>query len=250
MIPKTIHYCWLSGDAYPELAARCIKTWQERLPDYKLVLWDKHKFDIEKNIWVKEAFENKKYTYAADYIRLFAMYNEGGIYLDSDVQVIKDFSPLLSHQSFMGHDAEGDLEAAIIGARAGTEWVEKCLEYYHNRRFRRPDGTLDLRTVPDIIADILKREYQIKTDAFSTATIEKAGLTLYPWDYFSPKNAYLNKTVITQNTYTIHHFDGSWVDKNFRYHAKVFIHKTIILLLGQKIHNILLRKIRHANNKH
>ena len=89
MIPKIIHFCWMSGDAYPEKIKKCIESWKQKLPDYEIWLWDTNRFDINQSIWVKEAFEAKRYAFCADYIRCYALYNYGGVYLDSDVEVLK-----------------------------------------------------------------------------------------------------------------------------------------------------------------
>lgn len=123
MIPKKIHFCWLSGDEFPPFIRHCIDTWKQVLPDYELVLWNTKRFDINSVPWVKEAFEAKKYAFAADYIRLYSVYTEGGIYLDSDVEVLKRFDDLLQYKSFIGFEAatEKKVEAAIFGAEPGCE---------------------------------------------------------------------------------------------------------------------------------
>jgi mannosyltransferase OCH1-like enzyme len=244
MIPPKIHYCWLSGNPYPELVTRCIESWQKYLQDYEFVLWDRSKFNIEKIFWVKEAYENKKYAFAADYIRLYALYTEGGIYLDTDVQVFKDFSSLLMHQSFMGYETGGDFEPAIIGAHAKTEWIKKCLNYYHQRHFVKTEGTLDIRPLPSIVEEILSANYKVPCNISKTTAIEEIGLTLYPAEYFSPKSIHLRKNKCTSNTYAIHHFDGSWIRKGYAYHVKNMLHKIVILFMGQKVHNIIVKKIR------
>lgn len=116
MIPKRIHLCWLSGDPYPQKIQKCIDSWKVHLPDYEIMLWDLKRFDIAQVPWVEQAFRVKKYAFAADYIRLYALYNYGGIYLDSDVEVLKSFDPLLDLPYFVGAENAGTIEAAIIGA--------------------------------------------------------------------------------------------------------------------------------------
>ena len=135
MIPKVIHYCWLSGDPYPEIIQRCIDSWKDKLPDYQFVLWDKNKFDINSHIWVKQAYESRKFAFAADYIRLYALYYYGGIYLDTDVEVLTSFDNLLNRNYFIGLDSQSKLEAAIIGSEAKSDWILACLKYYDNRKF-------------------------------------------------------------------------------------------------------------------
>ena len=102
MIPKILHLCWLSGDAYPAKIAKCIDSWKRVLPDYDIILWDTKRFPLSQSQWVREAFEKKKYAFAADYIRFYALYTMGGIYLDSDVEVLKSFDDLLDLPYFMG----------------------------------------------------------------------------------------------------------------------------------------------------
>jgi hypothetical protein len=251
MIPKTIHYCWLSGEPYPALTVRCIETWRKHLSGYKLVLWDRAKAGSVMSVpWVKEAYENRKYAFAADYIRLYALHTEGGIYLDADVEVLKDFSPLLHQPSFMGYEVSGDLEPAVIGAQAGAAWVEKCLAYYSGRHFCTPDGALDMRPLPGVVEGILKTTYAIPVAVAQPLAIEAAGLTLYPASWFSPKNAHTGKIRLTENTHAIHHFDSRWVKRNLRYHAKRLLHRAIILAAGQRMHNAIVEKIRDEYKKH
>ena len=104
MIPKVIHFCWLSGETYPELVCKCIKSWELILPDYEIILWDTQKIDIHSNLWLEQSFKKKKYAFAADYIRFYALYYYGGIYLDADVEVLKSFNPLLGEHYFLGEE--------------------------------------------------------------------------------------------------------------------------------------------------
>ena len=129
MIPKIIHFCWLSVDSFPAEIEKYIQTWKEKLPDYEIKRWDCTTFNIDNVPWVKEAFSAKKYAFAADYIRFYALYNYGGIYLDSDVEVLKSFDDLLNSKSFIGFEYLSVPEAAIIGAEKGLPWLKKCLDY-------------------------------------------------------------------------------------------------------------------------
>ena len=123
MIPKKIHLCWLSGEKFPPFIEYCISTWKKVLPDYEIILWDTARFDIDSVPWVREAYESRKYAFAADYIRYYALYTEGGIYLDSDVEVLKSFDNLLSYRSFIGFEASTrHFEAAVGGVEAGCRW--------------------------------------------------------------------------------------------------------------------------------
>lgn len=159
MIPKIIHFCWMSGDPYPKKIQKCIDSWHRCLPDYEIVLWDSKRFDVNSSIWVKEAYEHKKYAFCADYIRLYALYNYGGIYLDSDVEVLKSYDELLHLPYFIGLESSGHIEAATIGAEKHNEFLGKVLEYYQNRHFVKPDGSLDIMIMPKVIDDVIKSNY-------------------------------------------------------------------------------------------
>lgn len=197
MIPKKIHYCWLSGDPVPAKLAECMLSWKALLPDYEFKLWDKTRFDINSIYWVKEAYENKKYAFAADYIRLFALYTEGGIYLDMDVEVIKSLDGLLNREYILGYEKEKGIEAGIMGASQGADWIKKCLDFYIDRHFVNPDGSFNTRPLPKIIYSALKDDLK-SMDIFSNEVL-------------TAKSYYTGEYNITDNTYTIHHFAGSWL---------------------------------------
>ena len=227
MIPKKIHYCWLSGDEYPQLIKHCLETWKRILPDYELILWDTHKFDINSIPWVKEAFEAKKYAFAADYIRLYSVYTEGGIYLDSDVEMLKTFDDLLHHKSFIGFEAAtGLIEAAIFGGEAGNVWCQKAMEFYQDKHFQiNVDGGIDSEFLaPNVLQAALLSTYQ----DFPSCPPDKPiliggenGICVQPADYFSPLRFDLEKSRgsakalskkyrSNPNTYCIHRFTASW----------------------------------------
>ena len=125
MIPKQIHLCWLSGDPYPAKIEKCLASWKKFLPDYEVVLWDTKRFDLDAVPWVKQAFEAKKYAFAADSIRFYALYNYGGIYLDSDVEVLRSFDPLLDLPYFAGAETAGTIEAAVLGDKESATFQEQ-----------------------------------------------------------------------------------------------------------------------------
>lgn len=199
MIPKIIHYCWLSNDPIPEKLQEYMKSWKEKLPDYEFKLWNFDCFDINSSQWVKEAFEAKKYAFAADYIRLYAVYNYGGIYMDMDVEVIKSFNPLLSNDYLLGYENQIGIEAGIFGASPKADWVKLILDYYQNKSFYREDGTQNTTPLPKIIFKILK----------ANKLLNKHIHPLSP-DYLTAKSYKTGQIHTTSNTYTIHHFAGSW----------------------------------------
>lgn len=196
MIPKIIHYCWLSGDPIPVKFQLYMNGWKEKLPDYEFILWDAKRFDLTQSLWVRQAFSVKKYAFAADYIRLYAIYTYGGIYMDMDVEVLRSFNPLLGQQYILGYESNGRIEAGIFGGERGAEWIKKCLDYYIDRPFIQQDGTYDLKPLPEIMSDILCEEMN--------------SFYIYSCDFFTAKSFLTGKIQRTSNTYTIHHFAGSW----------------------------------------
>jgi len=209
MIPKIIHYCWLSDDPYPEKVQHCIDSWKKVLPDYEIRLWDRKRFDLQSSPWVREAFEHKKYAFAADYIRCYALYTEGGIYLDSDVEVLKPFDDLLDMPYFMGLERASDgIEAATMGAEKGMDLFKYMLDYYDGRHYWS-NGICDNTVMPIVMHDVINRHYMFKTIASPKEFDNNPGtLCVLPMDYFSPKKD--EQLFLTKNTYSIHHYTASW----------------------------------------
>lgn len=212
MIPKKIHYCWLSDDEMPEKLKMCVESWKKYLPDYEIVKWDLKRFPLDKSIWVKQAFESKKYAFAADYIRLYALSTEGGIYLDSDVEVLKSYDDLLDLPYFIckENSPEG-VEAATIGAEMGCEWIKKCFDQYEGRTFINEDGSMNTKVLPVVLERIIRESYElVQVNTPSEVVRSDKKIFMLPFDYFSPKNYTTKKLKPTNNTYSIHHFAGSW----------------------------------------
>ena len=215
MIPKLLHLCWLSGDAYPAKIARCLKSWKTVLPDYEIVLWDTNRFPLSQSRWVKEAFESKKYAFAADYIRFYALYNYGGIYMDSDVEVLRSYDDLLDLPYFVGAEKAGTPEAAIIGAETGCDWVKQCLDYYDNRPFIKADGSLDIRKLPEIMVEQIEKLKPVHVLSLDESKnireldFNKEVLVMSD-EYFSPKVFDSREVELTPYTYAIHHYQNSW----------------------------------------
>lgn len=226
MIPKIIHFCWLSGDKYPEKITYCINSWKKRLPDYELWLWDLNRFNIDSSAWCKQAFSVKKYAFAADFIRFYALYHHGGIYLDSDVEVIKPFDDLLDLPYFIGQEFAGCLEPAIMGAEAGWPVAKEMLDYYDCHSFMRPDGSLDLTTCPDVMDGIVKKHMSYRViSSISEFQDDAAILNVFNPSFFSPKESDNPNIKTTKNTYSIHHFQASWYPvskKMYRLTRRIF----------------------------
>ncbi len=225
MIPKIIHYCWLSKDPIPKDLQAYMATWKEKLSDYEFMLWNFDRFD--KDIaWVREAFEHRKYAFAADYIRLYALYNYGGIYMDMDVEVVRSFDSLLDREYILGYETPKSVEAGIMGVAPKHPLFKKALDYYENRHFVQADGAFD--TIP--LPLILWKQWE--------SQIKSGEVVLFSSDYLSPKSHVTEAINKTANTYTIHHFAGSWVQKTpwmlFLRWIRKFIPNTLLLYWNRK----------------
>lgn len=247
MIPKIIHFCWLSGDPYPSKIARCLKSWRKTLPDYDIILWDTKRFDLNSSLWVRQAFEKKKYAFAADYIRYYALYHMGGIYLDSDVEVLKSFDDLLDLPYFIGAEKSQMPEAAIMGAEKGCDWVKLCLDYYQDRRFIKDDGRLDIMVAPDIMVRNISKVKPVRVLSIENSlNIRKLDmqkeLLLFNDVFFSPKVFDSREVEITPYTYAIHHFQNSWFSPKALtyYHGRSFFVKILGLGMVRKIESFLM----------
>lgn len=231
MIPKILHLCWLSGDAYPSKIQRCIDSWKKVLPDYEIMLWDTNRFPLEQSLWVKQAFECKKYAFAADYIRFYALFHYGGIYLDSDVEVLKRFDDFLDLPYFIGQEKAGTMEAAIVGAEKGNRWIKHCLDYYQDRAFLKEDGSMDIRKLPEIMNDEIAKILPINN--ITTEQLPELRkmdfqnqVVVLPSEFFSPKVFDSREVIITPNTYAIHHYQNSW----FSHKAKTYYRTRTVLI--------------------
>lgn len=231
MVPKKIHFCWMSGDAYPAKIRRCMDSWRRVMPDYEVKLWNADNFDLAAAPdYVREAVRQRKWAFAADYIRMFALYMEGGIYLDSDVLVRKPFDDLLGHSFFSSleyHpsqiektgamdmiDAEGhrvkdgypagiQIQAAVMGAEAGSPFVKDVLDWYADKSFIKPDGELAVDVVsPQIYARVAESYGFRYVDCDQLLSHD---VMIYRSEIFAG-----NRHEVTPASYAIHYCAHSW----------------------------------------
>ena len=249
MIPKIIHYCWLSGEKFPQEVENNFKSWREILPDYEFILWDAKRCEVVKCLWTEEAIKNKKYAFASDLIRLHAVYTYGGIYLDCDVEVLKSFNNLLHLPYFMGSEKNSFIEAAIFGSEKNAPWISSIIEHYDNRAFVKEDGSFDKELLPGIMKARIELMKPIKKmDAHQVkevSVLEKNEnmFWLFPYEYFSPKDIETGKIFATTNTYTIHHFASAWLPLPSKIRRKI-MHSIGIRRTEQVIRFLRLRELR------
>lgn len=206
MIPKTIHFCWFSDEPYPEKIQRCIESWHQFLPDYHVKKWDTTNFYVNINPYVQEAFECHKWAFASDYVRLYALYTEGGIYLDSDIECLKSMDDLLCNKAFTGFEAKGMVAAWIFGSEKGNPIFKEFLDYYEGRHFL-VDGEMDLTPNPVPVSAICRQHGMTAADEIQRLD----DITIYPKRFFCGKDVSTGIINVTPDTYTIHHFTGAWV---------------------------------------
>lgn len=227
MIPKVIHYCWFGRNPKSKKIENYIGTWRKMCPDYEIIEWNEDNTDITKNAYAKEAYEAGKWAFVADYVRLEVLYKYGGVYLDTDVEVIKNIDQLLCYPAFCAGEYKGVISAGVIGAEPGNGWIKALLESYEGRNFKNKDGSYNIKTtIVNIFTDVTEKKYNLKV----TGEYQKIDneLVLYPPDYFYPKAASHERVKITDNTYCIHHFEGSWLqDAKLQKWLKKFMGKRL-----------------------
>lgn len=212
MIPKVIHYCWFGKNKIPEKLQKCIDSWERIMPDYEIKQWNEDNYDINKCAYMKEAYEAKKWGFVPDYARLDICYTYGGIYLDTDVEVLKKFDALLNLEAFCGFEKYRDQKISGInigqgfGCEKGHSTIKIMRDNYNDMHFVNSDGSLNLTASPRINTKPLEKLGLKYIDTIQNI----GGLTIFPTEYFCPMNAYTGEINITQNTYSIHHFATTW----------------------------------------
>ena len=195
----------------PELALRCIESWHKYMPDYTYKLWNEDNFDIQSNDYVREAYEAGKYAFVTDYVRLYALYTEGGIYMDTDVEVLKPYDDLLSLSAFTGYEGS-KYQPPVTGtmaSQAGGEWVKEQLDSYSHIHFIREDGTFDTTTNTVRISSRMRANGFVQDGKQATYK----DLVVFPSEFFCPRQT-TGEYFLTKNTYCDHHFMGSWNEQN------------------------------------
>lgn len=235
MIPKIIHYCWFGRNPLPPLAIKCIESWKKYCPDYEIREWNEDNFDLDLFPYTREAYDNRKFAFVTDVVRLYALYHEGGIYMDTDVEVLKSLDRFLNHVAFSGFENLINIPTGIMASEKGGKWAKDNLSYYLNRHFIKDDGSFDLTTNVFIITNYMLR-YGLKQD--NTYQDFENLITFYPKEYFCPLPVGVENAQFTSNTYTIHHFAGSWMP------ASAKLYRFILSLFPRKFLVYIKKKLR------
>ena len=231
MIPRIIHYCWFGGKPLPKSAVKCIESWKKFFPEYKIKEWNESNYDVRKIPYIAQAYNAKKFAFVSDYARFDILYNEGGIYFDTDVEVIKPFDSIIKQGAFAGIESAGALATGLgIASSAANDIFKEILDSYKKEKFINDDGALKLKTVVTRVSDIF-REHGFTSE---NKIQQVAGITIYPVDYFCTISVADGKLRITNNTRSIHHYAQSWQPKWQKYGRKV------VLVIGdEKLKNFL-----------
>jgi len=218
LIPKVVHYCWFGRGEKPQQAKKCIESWRRFLPDYDVIEWNEDNFDVNTNCFVKGAYEQKKYAFVSDYARLYIIYNYGGIYMDTDVEVIKNLDGFLNCEGFIGFENNDIVNTGMILAAAKENPVVlDMMNMYESEEVLKEDGSISFITCPILNTKPLEKRGLIKNGFYQ----ELDGMTVYPVDYFGPFDNNTGKLSKTKNTMTIHWYSKSWIDPKTRMISKV-----------------------------
>jgi len=238
-IPKVIHYCWFGNGKMPKLTIKCIESWKKFCPDYKIVCWNEENFDINQNRYAKEAYQAGKWAFVSDYVRLKVLYDEGGVYLDTDVELIKPLDALIENSGYMGFDENGIVSTGLgFACEKGNELVGQLLNDYDDISFLLPDGGYDLTPCPDrntAKMKLLGMDISITNQIFM-------GIQFLPEDYLCPMKYCTGRKHITKNTYSIHHYCASWTSGASK--RTTFIKR----IIGVKMYDKLYGKFLHKFN--
>lgn len=210
-IPKIIHYCWFGGAKKPELVQKCIKSWEKYCPDYKIVEWNERNFDVKMNPYIKEAYERGQWAFVADFARLLAVYEHGGVYLDTDVELIKNLDDVLGDKAFYCLADNTVATGLGFGAIKKHPSVKQMLMQYDGIHFIDEKGRIDTTPCPVRNTKALE-EYVGQSVEFSKKTLV-GDVCIYPDEYFSPLDYDTHELNITDKTYAIHWYGESWLSE-------------------------------------
>lgn len=250
MIPKIIHYCWFGKGELPQSVEKCIISWKKYCPEYEIKRWDESNWDVGRFQYTQQAYDAKKYAFVSDVARLDIIYREGGVYLDTDVELIKPLDSLLVYSAFLGMESPGMLNTGLgYGAIKGNKIIKENLDWYRNLNFLDASGKFDLTTCVEITTFILEK-YGLKNEN----SFQNLGeIVLLPTEFLCPLNVENRVLHITDNTLSIHHYDATWISDegvfgkiNLKlWPLKIKIKKYIEILFGNGSYRKIKRLIKN-----
>ena len=215
MIPKIIHYCWFGRNPQPELAKKCLASWKKFCPDYEIRQWNEDNYDISQApLYVRQAYEMKKWAFVTDYVRLQVVYENGGIYLDTDVEILRNLDSLLPYRAYFGFEGEDTVNTGLgFGAEKGTPILKEIMETYQQIPFLKADGTCDTLPCPQRNTEVFLRSGLKPDGSFQTLP---GDVCILPQEYLSPLDVAANLMHKTKNTLSVHWCAGSWYSQEDR----------------------------------
>lgn len=239
MIPKVIHYCWFGRGSLPPLAQKCIASWRKHLPEYTIKEWNEDNFDVNLIAYTSEAYAARKFAFVSDYARFYILYHHGGIYFDTDVELIRPMDDIVERGAFMGCESKaghGSTALAVapglgLGCPPRLPLYAELLDLYANLHFNLPDGRPNLTTVVKYTTDLLVTKGLREVNELQCV----AGVWIYPKEFFGPIEQEGHRLVLTPNTRSIHHYAGSWIS------GRRLWKKRIARLLGSTVTRTIIR---------
>ena len=235
VIPKIIHYCWFGGKEKPDSVIKCMKSWKKYCQDYEIKEWNESNFDINENDYCREAFEAKKWAFVADMARIVVLEKYGGIYMDTDVEVVRPFDDLLANGAFMCFENRDSVSIGTLGVEKGNPIIADFLISYKNRHFLRDDGSYDLTTNLKIITPILTEKYHLTLNG--QRQMLPHDVLVLPMESFIAKDSMTGWIMVDESTYAIHHYTASWYDDDTRRYSE--LHRKYARLYMKKIEGIV-----------
>ena len=239
MIPKVIHYCWFGRNPLPESTQKCIASWRKYLPDYEIKEWNEDNFDVNIIPYTKEAYEAKKYAFVSDYARFWILYKYGGLYFDTDVEVIKPMDEIVNRGAFMGVESDGKKKGQALainpglglGAIPGMEIYQRIIDGFHRMDFYGQDGAINPYTMIPMVTELFK-----SLGFKGKGSMEYVAETyIYPQEFFNPFDDMTGKLNITPYTYSIHWYSKTWVNKSV---WKIWASRVLHRVFGLSLHNM------------
>lgn len=247
MIPKIIHYCWFGRGEYPEKIKECIESWKKLDGEYELMLWNEDTYDISKYSFINEAYEAKKYAFVSDMVRFDVLLRYGGIYLDTDIEIVKKFDEILSKGVVLSGDESGNLDGGFMAGEQGHSFFKNMLSMYERMHFIKPDGSYNQVVINYWMQELLRKHGFTKV---YRKIILEDGISIYPMEYFSAMDQYTGKVCKTDKTYCIHHHTYTWTSSKTNV-IRFFRTRIIVPVIGtrnyEKISKRLHKFLKHKN---
>lgn len=206
-IPKIIHYVWVGNKKLPPEVKRMIDTWRTYCPDYEIIEWNETNFDIQSARYTREAYRKKKWAFVSDYIRLKVLYQYGGIYLDTDMELLKPLDDFLSYSFFAGFESKDYISAGIIGSAPQHYLTKRLFDVYQDLSY---DAETHFSTIVTKNTNQINKFYNCEFKDNGTIQYPEPDIAFFPQDYFYPGSMKLRNFIPTENSYTIHHYAASW----------------------------------------